>query len=110
MAWTAQIQQPSAQPTAIERRFYPRIVPLAPIYISMRDADQCLVLNASENGLLLSTPTELPRNFVARIALPLNGLPKPVLVNVRVLWTSETRRLAGIQILDVSDQDRQQIR
>jgi hypothetical protein len=110
MAWTAQIQQPSAQPTAIERRFYPRIVPLAPIYVSMRDADQCLVLNASENGLLLSTPTELPRNFVARIALPLNGLPKPVLVNVRVLWTSETRGLAGIQILDVSDQDRQQIR
>ena len=110
MAWTAQIQQPSAQPAAIERRFYPRIVPLAPIHISMRDADHCLVLNASENGLLVSTPTELPRNFVARIALPLNGLAKPVLVNVRVLWSSETRRLAGIQILDVSDQDRQQIR
>jgi hypothetical protein len=110
MASTAQIQQPSAQPTAIERRFYPRIVPLAPIYISIRDAGQCLVLNASENGLLLSTPTELLRNFVARVALPLNGLPKPVLVNVRVLWTSKTRRLAGIQILDVSDQNRQQIR
>ena len=110
MASTAQIQQPSAQPTGIERRFYPRIVPLAPIYISIRDAGQCLVLNASENGLLLSTPTELLRNFVARVALPLNGLPKPVLVNVRVLWTSKTRRLAGIQILDVSDQNRQQIR
>ncbi len=110
MAPTAQAQPLSALPTAIERRFYPRIVPLAPICISINDANQCLVINVSENGLLLSTRTGLPCNSVARIALPLDGLPKPVVVNIRVLWTSEIRRLAGIQILDVSDHDRQQIR
>ncbi|HJY90616.1 MAG TPA: PilZ domain-containing protein, partial [Candidatus Acidoferrum sp.] len=110
MAPTAQAQPLSALPTAIERRFYPRIVPLAPICISINDANQCLVINVSENGLLLSTRTGLPRNSVARIALPLDGLPKPVVVNIRVLWTSEIRRLAGIQILDVTDHDRQQIR
>jgi hypothetical protein len=110
MAPTAQAQPLSALPTAIERRFYPRIVPLAPICISLNDANPCLVINVSENGLLLSTRTGLPRNSVARIALPLDGLPKPVVVNIRVLWTSEIRRLAGIQILDVTDHDRQQIR
>ena len=110
MAPTAQAQPLSALPTAIERRFYPRIVPLAPICISINDANPCLVINVSENGLLLSTRTGLPRNSVARIALPLDGLPKPVVVNIRVLWTSEIRRLAGIQILDVTDHDRQQIR
>jgi len=110
MAPTAQAQPLSAPPTTIERRFYPRIVPLAPMCISINDANQCLVINVSENGLLLSTRTGLPCNSVARIALPLDGLPKPVLVNIRVLWTSEIRRLAGIQILDVSDHDRQQIR
>jgi len=110
MAPTAPAQPLPALPTTIERRFYPRIVPLAAICISINDANQCLVINVSENGLLLSTRTGLPCNSVARIALPLDGLPKPVVVNIRVLWTSEIRRLAGIQILDVSDHDRQQIR
>jgi hypothetical protein len=107
---TAQAKPLSALPTTIERRFYPRIVPLAPMYILINDANQCLVINVSENGLLLSTRTGLPCNSVARVALPLDGLPKPVVLNIRVLWTSEIRRLAGIQILDVSDLDRQQIR
>ena len=110
MAPTAQAKPLSALPTTIERRFYPRIVPLAPMYILINDANQCLVINVSENGLLLSTRTGLPCNSVARIALPLDGLSKPVVLNIRVLWTSEIRRLAGIQILDVSDLDRQQIR
>src|SRR6476646_8800103 len=74
MAPTAQAQPLSALPTAIERRFYPRIVPLAPICISINDANPCLVINVGENGLLLSTRTGLPRNSVARIALPLDGL------------------------------------
>jgi hypothetical protein len=110
MARTAQVQPFSALSTTIERRFYLRIVPLAPICISIIDANQCLVINVSENGVLLSTRTGLPCNSVARIALPLDGLPKPVVVNIRVLWTSEIRRLGGIQILDLSDHDRQQIR
>jgi hypothetical protein len=75
MAPTAQAQPLSALPTTIERRFYLRIVPLALIYISINDANQCLVINVSENGLLLSTRTGLPCNSVARIALPLDGLP-----------------------------------
>ena len=107
----AQTAQPlSVEPTAIERRFYPRVVPPAPIYISMGEANPCRVLNASENGLLLSTPTEFPRNFVARIALAFNGLPRPAVVNIHVLWANKTQQLAGVQFLEVSDHDRQQIR
>ena len=107
----AQTARPlSAESAAIERRFYPRIVPSAPIYISIGEANPCRVLNASENGLLLSTPAEFPCNFVARIALPFNGLPKPAVVNIHVLWANKTQQLAGVQFLDVSDDDRQQIR
>jgi hypothetical protein len=103
-------QSLSDLPATIDRRFYPRIVPFAPVYITFDDANACLLMNVSENGLLLSTPTELLCNYVARIALSLNGLPKPVQVNVRVVWASETRKLAGIQLLDLSDHDREQIR
>ncbi len=98
------------QPSTIERRFYPRIAASTPAYIAMVDARQCMLLNVSENGLLLSTPATLPCNFVARIALPLVGLAKAVQVNVRVVWASESGKLAGIQLLDLTDEGRQQIR
>jgi hypothetical protein len=98
--------------TIVERRFYPRIVPQAPIFVAFNENESqgSLLLNVSENGLLLSTPTDLTANFVARLSLPLNGLPKPVQVTARVLWTSESGNLAGIQLLDLSEHDRRQIR
>jgi PilZ domain/Gram-negative bacterial TonB protein C-terminal len=105
-------QQVSSSTTAVERRFYPRIVPQAPIFVAFNESDfeESLLLNVSENGLLVSTPTGLTSNSVARLCLPLNGLPKPVQVTVRVLWASEAANLAGIQLLDLSEHDRQQIR
>ena len=103
-------QQLPAIPTTIERRFYSRIIPQAPIYVAIDGNNEGLLINVSENGLLLSTPAELRCNFVARISIPLNGLPKPVQVNVRVVWASEARKLVGIQLLDLSEHDREQIR
>jgi hypothetical protein len=103
-------QQIPASTASLERRFYPRIVPRAPLFIALDETTDCLLLNVSENGLLVSAPVELACNFVARIAIPLNGLPKPVQVNVRVVWASEARKLAGIQLLDLAEHDRQLIR
>ena len=98
--------------TAVERRFYPRILPLTPIFVTVgeNDSEESLLLNVSENGLLVSTPTGLKSNSAARLSLPLNGLPKPVQVTVRVLWASKEGNLAGIQLLNLSRHDRQQIR
>jgi hypothetical protein len=110
MSTSAQ-QVPSLTAT-VERRFYPRIVPQAPIFVAFNEneSEASLLLNVSENGLLLSTPAQLTCNFVARLSLSLNGLPKPVHVTVRVLWTSEAGNMAGIQLLDLHEHDRQQIR
>jgi len=105
-------QQAPLLTTTLERRFYPRIVPQTPIFLALQESESeaSLLLNVSENGLLVSTPTDLPCNFVARLSVPLNGLPKPVQVIGRVAWASEARKLAGIQLLDLSEHDRQQIR
>lgn len=103
-------QQVPALTTTVERRFYPRIVPHAPIFVALDECKVGLLLNVSENGLLVSTPTELRCNFVARVSIPLNGLPKPVQVTVCVVWASEARKLAGIQLLDLNEHDREQIR
>jgi hypothetical protein len=96
----------------VERRFYARIIPQVPIFLGFSEngpADS-LLLNISENGLLVSTPAGLPRNLVARLSIPLSGLPNPVRVTVRVTWASEEGNLAGIQLLDLTEHDRQQIR
>jgi hypothetical protein len=103
-------QEFSDATAAVERRFYPRVNPHAPIYLAMDQSEDTLLLNISENGLLVSAPVPPPLNFVARVAIPLTGLPKPVQVNVRVIWTSEINKQAGIQLLDLSEHDREQIR
>ena len=104
------VQQVRALTTTVERRFYPRIVPHVLIFVAFDECKEGLLLNVSENGLLVSTPTELRCNSAARISIPLNGLPEPVQVNVRVVWASEARKLAGIQLLDLSEHDRERIR
>jgi len=95
-----------------ERRFYPRIMPKKPIPIcvSLRRDTELLLVNVGENGLLVSTPEGLPCNFVARIAIPLDGFLKPVQVTARVVWTNASRKLMGIQLLDLCEEDRQKIR
>jgi hypothetical protein len=93
-----------------ERRFYPRVTPARPLYIPFGVKNLGMLLNLSENGLLVSTPEALDLNSVFKISIRLNGLPKGIDVQVRTVWTSESNRRAGIQLLDLSDHDREQIR
>jgi hypothetical protein len=104
------LQELPASLSIAERRFYPRIVPQNPVYFTVGENVQALLLNISENGLLVSSHSELPRNFVSNVAIPLNGLPNPLQVTIRVVWSSETSMQAGIQLLNLSEHDREQIR
>jgi len=92
-----------------ERRFYPRILPYALISVDFAEDNPGMLLNVSENGLLVSTPVALAQNYVSRVALPLNGLARPIEVFARVVWTAESNR-AGLQLLDLSEHDRERIR
>jgi len=93
-----------------ERRFYPRIAPSRPIYIAFGGDNLGMLLNLGENGLLVSTPSALDLNSVYHVSLRLNGLAKPIEVHVRTVWTTESMKRAGIQLLDLSEHDREQIR
>jgi hypothetical protein len=93
-----------------ERRFYRRIIPSALIYIAFGENNVGMLLNVSENGLLISTPMGLNRNFVYRVSIRLNGLPRAIEVHVRIVWTTGSKERAGIQLLDLCEHDREQIR
>ena len=94
---------------SVERRFYARTAPSSFVSVAFGEDNPGMLLNLSENGLLVATPIGLTENFVCRVSLPLNGLLRPIDVLVRVIWTQESKR-AGIQLLDLCDYDREQIR
>jgi hypothetical protein len=109
---SATLQQIPAVPTLLpkERRFYARIVPKTPIRFAMDGGHDVLMLNMSENGLLIFTPLELTANRVSHVSIPLSGLPDPLQVTVRVVWANKDHKVAGIQLLNLSDYDRERVR
>jgi hypothetical protein len=107
---SASIDHLAALKTPIERRFYPRIAPLTPETISLGPETPSSLLNLSENGFLLTTTGELDVNSVHRVSLDLNGIPKTITVYVRAVWTDGSQELAGIQFLDLSEDDRELLR
>jgi PilZ domain/Gram-negative bacterial TonB protein C-terminal len=95
---------------SVERRFYPRVTPPTPIYVAFGSNNLGILHNVSENGLQVKTPGGLPLNSVFRVFLSLNGAPKTITVSVRTVWTDDTEKRSGIQLLDLADEDRAQIR
>src|SRR5450755_3133139 len=95
--------------TSVERRFYPRITPSVPIYVAFGPSNLGTLLNVSENGFQVVTPSRLDLNSVYRVFLSLNGV-STVTVSVRTIWTADAQNSSGIQLLDLSEQDRHQIR
>jgi hypothetical protein len=93
-----------------ERRFYPRVTPSVPIYVAFGSNNLGTLLNVSENGLQVVTPNRLDLNSVYRVFLPLDGVPGTITVSVRTIWTANSQNSSGIQLLDLSEQDREQIR
>src|ERR1700730_8707471 len=94
----------------VERRFYPRVTPSVPIYVAFGSSNLGTLLNVSENGLQVVTPNRLDLNAVYRVFLPLDGVPGTITVSVRTIWTANSQNSSGIQLLDLSEQDREQIR
>ena len=95
----------AALESPVERRFYSRFVPSAPIRIGPGE-----LFNICENGLLISTPIALKLNSVLRVSLGPETRPSAIQVCARVVWTDEPTMRAGVQLLDLSDQGREQIR
>src|ERR1700730_5344971 len=99
-----------AQNAPVERRFYARVTPSVLIYVPFGQNNLGMVVNVSENGFMVSTPNGLNCNSVYRVSIRLNGLPSAIKVHVRTVWSTEPKKRAGLQLLDLSDHDREQIR
>jgi hypothetical protein len=93
-----------------ERRFYPRVAPPSSIWVAFGPNNLGVLQDLSENGFQISTPTSLAINSVYRVLIPLKPTRKTIVVTVRTIWTDDDENRSGIQLLDLSDEDRKQIR
>jgi hypothetical protein len=92
-----------------ERRLHPRIFPKTLVYVACGAANGGMVLNAGEDGLAISMAIAVGGESFSNLLVRMNGLPQSIELNGRIAWTNVSRKRAGIQLLDVTGAQREQI-
>jgi cell division septation protein DedD len=94
---------------AEERRQHQRLVPDAPLFVSLDDANSGLLLDLCEGGLAVASL--LPRSLDEIVTL---GFDLPELVGhfeakARIAWTRDSGHLTGVHFIDLEETSRQQL-
>ncbi|HEY8715882.1 MAG TPA: PilZ domain-containing protein [Candidatus Acidoferrum sp.] len=103
-------QQFSDAAQAHERRLHSRIFPKSLIYVACGQANGGMVLNAGEEGLAISMAIAVGDEVYSRLNVRMNGLAQPIEAQGRMVWTTRSKKRAGVQLLDISEAQRGQIR
>jgi hypothetical protein len=69
-----------------------------------------MVLNVSDHGMAISMAIPVGDEAYSNLHVRMNGLPQSIEVHGRMSWTTKSKKRAGIQLVDVSDEQRGQIR
>jgi hypothetical protein len=104
------VQQLPGQTQFHERRAHPRVLPRTLIYVACGQSNGGMVLNASDDGLAISMAIPVGDEAYSKLQVRMNGLPQPVEVYGRMAWTTQSKKRAGIQLVDVSEEQRGKIR
>jgi len=79
-------------------------------YIKLGESNGGILLNISEDGLAFTAAEPLVGEFVPRLRFQLEEKAEWIEASGRIVWLNDSKKGAGIQFLDISDADRQQIR
>jgi hypothetical protein len=69
-----------------------------------------MVLNVSDDGMAISMAIPVGDESYSNLHVRMNGLAQSLEVHGRMAWTTKSKKRAGIQLVDVSDEQRVQIR
>jgi len=69
-----------------------------------------MVLNVCDDGMAVSMAIPVGDEAYSNLHVRMNGLAKSVEVHGRMAWTTKSKKRAGIQLVDVSEEQRGQIR
>jgi hypothetical protein len=79
-------------------------------YVELDKDNGGIILDASEAGLRIQAVRELEAGCSVRMRFQPNQTNSWIEAKGRIVWTSETRRLAGIEFSDLPDEGRQALR
>jgi outer membrane biosynthesis protein TonB len=86
---------------SVERRSHARCRVKSLVYIDLGKSNCGIVANISENGLRLEAAVALTGDYVPEMRLQLPRSRKWIEASGKVIWNSESRRKAGIQLVDL---------
>ena len=92
------------------RRSYPRQQVRSLSYIDLGEGNGGIVLNLSEGGLAVQAVTSLVEDHLPRVRFQLSETRNWLETSGRVTWTNESRKVVGIEFVNLSDTARNHIR
>ena len=78
-------------------------------YVALDEGNGGIILNLSEGGLSVQAVTSLMDDFLPGVRFQLSE-NSWIETNARITWTSESRKLAGLEFIGLSDESRGRIR
>jgi len=80
------------------------------IYVACGQSNGGMVLNVSDDGMAISMAIPVGDEAYSNLQVRMNGLAQSIEVHGRMAWATKSKKRAGIQLVDVSDKQREQIR
>ncbi len=92
-----------------DRRAHPRVAIRSVAYVDLDDDNGGLILNVSEGGISVQSAEMIVGERFSRIRFRLPKSENWIEAAGKLVWLGKSRKEAGIQFLDLSDDARQQI-
>jgi TonB family protein len=93
-----------------DRRAHARQAIPSLAYVELDEGNGGILLNISEGGLSVQAVTSLMDDFLPGVRFQLAGTESWIETNARITWTNETRKLAGLEFLNLTEDSRDRIR
>ena len=97
-------------PQSRDRRVHVRHTPESLTYVEWGEGNGAIVDNISEDGLSITAAEMLVVEFLPRIRLQLPKSERFIETSAQIVWLSPSRKSAGIEFVDLSEDARNQLR
>ena len=101
--------QPGGNPHVSERRIHHRQRLYFPC-LQLGENNRGVVLNISQSGLALQAVAELTDDELLKMRFQFSPWQTWIETKGRIAWRSDSKKVAGVEFLDLSDEARKQIR
>ncbi|MGA7856145.1 MAG: PilZ domain-containing protein, partial [Candidatus Acidiferrales bacterium] len=93
-----------------ERRQRARHSPSALTYVSLGENNGGIIANISETGMYVTAGQPLRENFFSRVSFKIPQTDRAIETQAEVVWTSESKKEAGVRFVELREEGRDLIR